>query len=855
MKEKYKFIYFPCNKDKSPAISQSFTSLIESIPRRNKNEKILGVRTGKIAGFIVLDADFYKEGAKNVYKYLSKKFWIKLRKITYCVKTQSGGYHYYFNYDSEFTNNSINKNFCIDIKSNNGYVISDKSPNYIGNKCKIIDIPNELKEFLKENVISSGDIIEDLPKNDIIFERDIIKNLVNRLEKSKNNNEPYDDIRWHIITNILYTFDMKDFWDEWSRQSKTKYNKINNNKIWNKQKKYVYSPLKLLMMNKIKLDKWYYKKIDDKIIINSKKVIINDKYLDIKLKNSKNYLIKSDPGTGKTTLFKNYIKKKMFISIVSRRKLADDHMKKLANCKTKLYYENNLLEYGDNIIISIDSLLKIKDLDFSDYIIFIDEFNSVLEHLILSKTFVQKNRKEIFNLFVKIISNCKQIICVDADINDISYIFYKLILKDRFEFVENKYQNFKNVKVFIHTDENKLVNLIKEEKKFMICSDSATKIKNLNHKIKFTRIIKENCIDEEQDDNDDNEDLDSINKLAFSPKIIYGLDSQMKRNVYGFFKGHTISPPQMVQQIARCRNPNEIHILYENKEKCYKPDYDNLKDINESVKIKLKYIDDVYSLKCEDENFYTKLKCLLDYRNDCYKTNKYTHLINILKSRGYDVKTYFEKNNNLNWKDIKKLEKEMTKIKFKKLLDNNNLPKLIIKRNKKLKIPEKSLADLWEFLTFDEKYKQVLIYKIMRDGFPKKILENINRDNDFIINKGDKLIEKISYIKEVFELFEINILNMKNINFGKIRGNNYSSLEKKYRLISQTKKSKLNFENPREIYKTMGSVLKGIFGNLIKSNRQRLVDNTRIYLLKINDIELKKLYNFSNIKFECEFIE
>lgn len=647
---------------------------------------------------------------------------------------------------------------------------------------------------------------------------------------------------------------MKDFWDDWSKQSKTKYNKIDNNKIWNRQKKYTYSPLKLLMMNKVKMDKYFYKKIDDKLLDISKKEIINKKYLDIKIKNNKNYLIKSDPGTGKTTLFKKYIKQKMFISIVSRRKLAEDHMDRLGNSKTKLYYENHLLEYGDNIVISIDSLLKIKDLDFSDYIIFIDEFNSVLEHLISAKTFVQKNRKEIFNLFRKIISECKQVICVDADINDLSYIFYKLILKDDFEFIENKYQNFKNVKVFIHNNETELLNLIKKENKFMICSDSATKIKNLNHKIEFTRIIKENCIDEEQDDIDPNEDLDCINKLAFSPKIIYGLDSQMKRKVYGFFKGHTISPPQMVQQIARCRKPEEIHILYENREKCYKPNYNNIKDIIKESKLKLKYIDEIYGLKCDDEDFYTKMKCLIDYRNDCYKTNKYTHLINILESRGYNTEIYFDNKNKLDWKDIKKLEKEMTKIKFKKLLLNNDLPKLIIKRNQKLKIPLKSLADFWEFLTFDEKYKQVLIYKIMRENFPKKILNDINKDYDFIINKGDKLLEKIMFVKEVFELFKINILDMTNINMMLNHSDNYTNLEKKYKLISRTKKIKLNFENSKEIYKALGNVLKSLFRDLITSKRIYLLDKTRMCVFQINDIKLKKIYNFSNVEFECDFI-
>ena len=42
---------------------------------------------------------------------------------------------------------------------------------------------------------------------------------------------------------------------------------------------------------------------------------------------------------------------------------------------------------------------------------------------------------------------------------------------------------------------------------------------------------------------DEDVSLDKYDKIIFSPKVIYGLDSVMERPVYGLYKGKTILPP------------------------------------------------------------------------------------------------------------------------------------------------------------------------------------------------------------------------------------------------------------------------------------------------------------------------
>jgi len=836
---RYRKIYLPCNSEKVPTIL-NWQNLKESFPRRNKNETLSGLLTGKRAGFFVVDTDFYK--GEKIYEELEEKYWEYLKEETYTVRTPNGGNHYYFNYEECFDRNSRNEEYNLDIRSSGGMVIAPPSKNYEENEKKIINIPERLKIFLLEKIVSHEC---ELPKNNIKIKGEKIKVLIEKLPKSKNNTEAYDDNRWHTITNILFTYEMKEYWDEWSKKSLTKYNKKKNEKIWKNQVKYKTSPLKLFYMNKNEKKKCFYK-TEEEMFVNNDKKEINMRYINGILKSGKNYLIKSDPGTGKTTEFINYIKKRKYISIVSRKSLARDHYERLPN--GKVYYNEKLLEYGDNIIISIDSLLKIKELEYDEYIIFIDEFNSVLEHLINSETYVKQNRIEIYNLFIKIIKSGKQIIAMDADINYISHGFLCMILKNKLEYIENSYKNFEGKIVYIHNNENELIELIKNTDKFMIASDSATKIRLLNHKIEFTRIIRENGLDTEQEDNEElNLNLDEIDRVGFSPKIIYGLDSKIERKVFGFYQGHTISPSQMVQQIGRCRNPVEIHLYFNNKDNSKVPEYENLDECVKKNIGKLLELNKINGIKINGkEDNYNTFKCMFDYQNDIYNTNKYYHLIDLLRKRGYNVIENCKKENKIDWTELKDREKNMTKEKFMSLLEENNLPEWIKMRNQKLKIPRDSLADYWEFLTYEEEYRRVEIYKKLCEG--KMVGDNFI--GDYQINKICNIPNKINFVLEGLKILGINKLeNLDKFECEGVNNENYIELEKKYRLISRTTKLNLDFKNPKVFYNAVCNVLRGLIGDVIESKNVKIKNNVmKINFIKKDNI-LDKIKCFSLIEF------
>ena len=109
-------------------------------------------------GIIVIDLDFYKP--KNEWDIeehpFIKKFGDFVKKFnTFTVKTKSGGYHLYFNYDERFNKTSINQlredgdKLDIDIISNDSLLFSPRCKNYEIVKNKTIkDIPEDLSEWL-----------------------------------------------------------------------------------------------------------------------------------------------------------------------------------------------------------------------------------------------------------------------------------------------------------------------------------------------------------------------------------------------------------------------------------------------------------------------------------------------------------------------------------------------------------------------------------------------------------------------------------------------------------------------------------------------------------------------------------
>ena len=130
-----------------------------------------------------------------------------------------------------------------------------------------------------------------------------------------------------------------------------------------------------------------------------------------------------------------------------------------------------------NLVIELESIMKITSRKWKKTILFIDETNSFLDTLLTSDT-MANNRLPIWYKLRDIIKRSKFVFCTDADTSHLVNIFIKKLRKDCV-FLLNTYQHSKEKKVHHYLNENKMIEkmreCIKNKKYFTACFDSATK--------------------------------------------------------------------------------------------------------------------------------------------------------------------------------------------------------------------------------------------------------------------------------------------------------------------------------------------------------------------------------------------
>jgi hypothetical protein len=701
----------------------------------------LGIACGKINNCICIDTDFYKGESKEFIKEFGKKYYDLFD--TFTNKTGTGGFHMFFEYDKDIKNR-ISDEHNIDIFTDNKYVVSDGSiiindGKYIKIKEKeflnyttyndtdIKPLPKKLKEWILNNIKKKSkktlknklnkkqieeltiitDIIYDIPKEEIIK---IINNFDSKYWTNRD-----EFLRYTSFCKVL---DCKDIWDDINK-TKPNYNKDkNNNDYWEKIQGYPYIVDKILEeTNNTSLINYYkMKKINKPDVIYE--TVINKQKLGYDYFNNKyNYIVRSDTGTGKTTSFKHYSKDKMFISIVSRISLGAEQYNIFNEFGTKcefyqFYEKGSSFNNGDNCITTIDSIIKLRNLDLSKYIVYLDEFSSIIEYLVTSST-LKKNRAVIFQDFINLIKNCKQIICTDADIN-IYCIDFLNFCDIKYKTINNTYLHNKDVEadeIYTHID---FMNKLKKEESFLCCTDSKINAELIYKEFKDDKdcILIVSGVDEYYN-------LDEFKKVIFSPKIINGLDSILKRPVYTYYKEHTISPNMMVQQISRCRNITKLHYMFSKKK--YRNnniqltnilDYYKKCDTDAMAYFKKSLGVDINNL--DINNIYIDILSKYTYQNDCYNTNKFSHFLKILRNRGFKIEYEYKKTTSY----ISGLLGDLKNDKIENF--DIKLP-IIQKINKYLKIPNNDICN----------YKELFINKI-------KLEEHLTM-SEFLFNSNDDL--------------------------------------------------------------------------------------------------------------------
>ena len=868
----------------------------------------LGVPTGKVNNITVVDLDFYSKG-ESIFNLDDSSFIKTFGKNyiddfdTFTVKTPSGGLHLYFKYD-EAIGQTANEEHKVDTRTNGGYVVA---PNSIinGNKYEIIKdthfkhIPDNLKDYLLNVILNKNkpkkkpkkkrkeikksenkeeEIIEEegyfhLDKFTYNFSDESLIEIIEGLPEKYFNS--YQG--WLIFTTAMKQIKRKDLWE--------KYPKLNNpvdgniksqghidwmNTHWDNVKRHKqYNCLSNLLLNtKVRNARTmleYYMYIDYDVHTKKPDVIINQSKLTDEnytkhLVNNDCLIMKSDTGTGKTTSFTKYFLKQentKFISIVSRVSLAQEQYMTFSKSGIDCGLYNIIdgrLQSNDNYVITIDSILRVanwSNWEYKKYVIYLDEFNSMIEYLICADTLNNK-RIAVFNGLLKILNNCKKIICTDADINDISLSFLKLVNKNKI-YIQNEFLHNKNVKCQELFSYNGFCDKLRLEKKFLCCCDSKTQAEMIHQELIDYGVRDVKLI---TSDNDEYINLDNHDKIIYSPKIVYGLDSSIKRPVYCYYKERTIPPTAMIQQIARCRNIKYLRYTFEMK-KVKIEDEDFSLDYVKQELLELESFGNEFcsfSLLCNNLisdaylDFYTKYT----YLNRCYEINKFGHFIKLLQKRGFvnDSITYY----NTKIDGTKQMRDKVKELKLENFSVDHPT---VIKINDYLKIDTKENI---------EKYKEYFLNQTKLDNHfniskyffnnIEDIKEELFTQEEFNVKKVSSTKAKIKFLQEIKDLAgcqkndDIEIHKPLEIKDADFYATNYNKVWN-----ASIKKTDIDFTKKEVLTQYMYKMYKNLFGNELVKNTKKMVNKKRITEYTFNNDILKRefeLYKFrQKVKNKC----
>ena len=628
--DKYsQYVCIPISKEKKPVIA--WKDIIKTPKNKFLPGHNIALITGKINGLTVIDIDNPKIGKNELdgmklYEDLLDKYNEGYELDTPVCITQSGGLHIYFAYDPEILTTTGVNGYSVDIRNDGALIICPPSIGIKGeyqwkepgdlHNTKLMQIPLWFKDWLKlsdkkkdtkQPIIKTDQYIPNTEIRFIYNETDIIDLLDKLPEKYLNT---YSD--WLVVTSCLKSEGLKDIWNHWSAKSKS-YDETNNNNIWTSLIPRLNICYLIIICQKesIFIDSIIHKTKQINYLTKKPDCIINQKYLDQRyFDHIRTQIVKSNCGTGKTTMSAQYIKDLMdgkdykVLSLTVRISLAYQQKKNFKDNKINIpIYKDVLNELNEvnKLIIQIDSIGKLDTNYWRNTIIYLDEVSALFSYILTSTTLKDK-RVNIINMLVKLMKQASYVLCTDADVNDMVLTFFDK-LNIRYHLIENTYKNIKNVIAIEYEDKqiiiNKMQDLLLDGKKVICCFDSKAEMDLTVQRLKS--FCEANGLKKQSDNfliysstEGDETDFLHINdkwktkNIFFTPKITIGVsfDNKIKRDVFLIARGNSINAFGYVQQISRCRNINALHYYVVKKYQELK--FNSPSDVSEHYKDLLK---------------------------------------------------------------------------------------------------------------------------------------------------------------------------------------------------------------------------------------------------------------------------
>lgn len=695
--------------------------------------------------------------------------------------------------------------------------------------------------------------------------------LINLLDKL--DDDYCDDYsKWTIITNIFKGIDKYKIWDDWSKKSDS-YNRFKNLNIWKNTKKIIFNINYLInLTNTTDIYKQYIP-----LTIRQPDIIFNNQFVspetdNIDFNQYNTIIIKSTTGTGKTTAIAKKLKDYKILSIVSRITLGEQIISSFKK-ENIIIDDYRTTKYNNqNYNVCINSLLKV-DMDddvLSETVIYIDEINSFVKHLMMLQNV---DIKSIFIHLLYLIKNCKLLILTDAIISD--GVFQLIKSRDNnIYFLENQFKKFKDTKAIRILDEvlfkDKIEDRIKNNNYGLFGFDSKTIttafyddfISKYPDKIDSFLLITADHPFEIKDAS-----IQFKNKFVFfSPSITTAVDFSINisQDVFIYIKGNTIDPSESFQQATRTRNIKNLY--YYIKKGSGEEQYDDLENCSqqfltltktaELINNNCSYIDENDEIKIANSTFF-KLFIYIQYVSDIYNTNKLKHFQLILEQNEF-ILSEEGTPETLNKTELLDASKELQLEELNKFLLDPTNPKYDIfdKRIKLLNIPlDKDiitkysdyilspfkLDDYLNTIRFfkDEKYLQKKI----------EIIKNTNYSVKWMSSIYNKILLFRHFEKKYNISLDSDYLNKDLLEMPK----DEIDLYKKVFLFKFVPKTK------GDLLKVYISMMKHITGTEIIKTSRKQIKNIKKYHYIINDeyinkiLELNKYQNPHKLGFDIKY--
>lgn len=519
---------------------------------------------------------------------------------------------------------------------------------------------------------------------------------------------------------------------------------------------------------------------------NSKYISCNEdnKFVWRKDYNNAFIILSKSMGGGKTQFIKKFLKKMNInsILIISQRKsfthFIVEELKEF-NITSYLDIKNNDYRNHDNICIQIESLWKIKDMEFD--IVIIDECETVLNQFSSSTmTHVRVN----FEMLTRYMAHAKHTILADAFITQRTKNYVRM-MRDKRNGENNNIVLINNTKLFLENRQaiqlhgkdftDNIIEALKSNKKIAIISTSKSELEVIEKSIKTNKDTKDlnikyyDCFSKKDNLRDVNENWKDANAIMYTPVITTGL-SYTNQDVDTVFVNceNTCQSRDMMQMILRIRHlkDNKIYFALPNKNIPRNSEFINatFKDFNRSIKNKgkemIKAISD-QDLKdkirnCIDESDNEDLMKIMFYniREQSISSLYFSQLtLYLLEKQGYILNLLDEKN-----EDLKKDKEELDYTALYEEIDEYDMKKVQQFENVDTDKPTKLAIDRFYFENMlikdlPSNIKGKLFFDYYENSFKKQILQNLrveksNQSMDDMIDndlhKSDNLINKMS---------------------------------------------------------------------------------------------------------------